>query len=99
MATTDTSAAIKAIHALYCDAEATLEVLAALGNMHAEWLKTTGRDTLGNPALRLMDEAQDALGESADCHRAARPEADDTAHATRVFVVNTGAAEELRKAA
>jgi hypothetical protein len=99
MATTDTGAAIGAIRDLYCDAEATLEVLTALTNVHAEWLKSQDIEVTGSDAVRLMDEAIDALGESHDAHRTARSVADDAAHATRVLVVNTGAADELLRAA
>lgn len=98
MATTDTSAAIKAIRGLHCDAEVALEVLAALSNMHAEWLKEAGHEVLGSKPLQLMDEAQDALGDFADVCRPAKA-ADDSANAARVFVCNTGAADELRRAA
>jgi len=66
MATTDTSAAIKAINDLYCDAESVLTVLAALGNRHAAWLRDNGHETAGSKPLQLMDDAQDALGEFAD---------------------------------
>lgn len=70
MATTDTSKAIAAIHDLYCDAETTLEVLVALSNKHAEWLRGEGHETAGSKPLQLMDDAQDALGEFADWQRA-----------------------------
>lgn len=75
MATTDTSAAIKVIRKLYCDAEVALEVLAALSNKHAEWLRSEGHETLGSKPLQLMDDAQDALGEFADWQRAVAKEA------------------------
>lgn len=70
MATTDTSAAIKAIRELYCDAEATMYVLAALSNKHAELLKEQGHDPVDCKAVGLMCDAQDALGEFADWQRA-----------------------------
>jgi len=71
MATTDTSAAIKAIRDLYCDAEVALEVLAALTNKHAEWLKERDFSAVDSKACALMEDAQDALGEFADWYRGA----------------------------